>query len=77
MAHASVARRVARRVPPMAAVAVPGSITLLPMAAVAALPAASATARGIDASHRTEARRMPLLSPQPLPLALGGIGGEG
>ena len=80
MAHASVASRVARRVPPVAAVAVPGAITLPPIAAVAAPPAASAT-HGIDASHRTEARRVPLLPPQPLPLALGGIGvrsgGEG
>ena len=76
-----MARRVARRVPPVAAIAVPGAITLPPIAAVAVPPASSATARGIDAPHCTEARRVPLLSPQPLPLALGGIGvrsgGEG
>ena len=75
-----MARRVARRVPPVAAVAVPGAIALPPMAAVAAPPAAAA-ARGIYAPHCTEARRVPLLPPQPLPLALGGIGvrsgGEG
>ena len=76
MAHASVARRVARRVPPVAAIAVPGAITLPPMAAVAVPPASAAT-HGTDASHCTEARHMPLLPPQPLPLALGGIGGEG